>query len=60
MREQSSGSSPVGNIADGGSAKALFVVVCIALFFAVLEASAVSVILLEIAIGISADAAQIG
>ena len=35
-------------------------VVCIALFFAVLEASAVSVILPEIAIGISADTAQIG
>ena len=43
-----------------GSAKAVLVIVCVALFFAVLEASAVSVILPEIAIGISADPAQIG
>jgi len=60
MREQSSGSSPVGNTADGGSAKAVLVVVCIALFFAELEASAVSVILPEISIGISVDIAPIG
>ncbi len=60
MIEQSSESGPLGTTAATGSAKAILVVVCIALFFAVLEASAVSVILPEIAIGISADTAQIG
>ena len=41
-------------------ARAVLVVVCIALFFQVLNASAVGVILPEIASGISADMAQVG
>ena len=60
MEERTSGTESVGNTAATGSAKAILAVVCIALFFAVLEASAVSVILPEIAIGISADTPQIG
>ena len=60
MNEQTSGNESVGNTAAAGPAKSILVVVCIALFFAVLEASAVSVILPEIAIGISAGTAQIG
>ncbi|MCH7738434.1 MAG: MFS transporter [Chloroflexi bacterium] len=42
------------------SAKAVLVVVCIALFFQVLNASAVGVILPEIASGISASTVQVG
>ena len=60
MRERKSETESVENSAGGGSAKAILVVVCIVLFFAVLEASAVGVVLPEIAIGLSVDTAQIG
>ena len=60
MNERTSVTESVESVAAASSAKAILVLVCIALFFAVLEASAVSVILPEIAIGVSADTAQIG
>ena len=60
MNEQTSVTESVDSVAAARSAKAILVLVCIALFFAVLEASAVSVILPEIATGVSADTAQIG
>ena len=60
MDERTSVTESVESVAAASSAKAILVLVCIALFFAVLEASAVSVILPEIAIGVSADTAQIG
>ena len=60
MRHISNETETIKNNAAPGSARAVLVVVCIALFFAVFEASAVSVILPEIAKGISASTAQIG
>ena len=59
MKQPTSGTEPIENAA-AGKAKAVLVVVCIALFFQVLNASAVGVILPEIASGISADMSQIG
>ena len=46
--------------ANSNPARVILVVVCVALFFQVGNASAVGVILPEIAIGVSADTAQIG
>ncbi len=59
MAELSTEPKSVEN-APSGSGKRILIVVCIVLFFAVLEASAVGVVLPEIAIGLSVDTAQIG
>ena len=59
MKEPTSGTQP-NDATNNDLAKAVLAVVCIALFFQVLNASAVGVILPEIASGISADTAQVG
>lgn len=60
MKELSTGPRPIENSAVTGSAKGILAVVCVAMFFGVLNASAVGVVLPEIAGGLSMDTAQIG
>ena len=59
MDDKSSGSSRGENHSAGQAAKGVLLTVCVALFFGVLNASAVGVILPEIAADLSVDTGQL-
>ena len=60
MDDKSSGSSRGENHSAGQAAKGVLLTVCVALFFGVLNASAVGVVLPEIAADLSVDTGQLG
>lgn len=60
MKNSITGTEQADNLAATGSGRGVLVVVCIAMFFGVLNASAVGVVLPEIARDLSAETAQIG
>jgi MFS family permease len=60
MKNSTTGTEQADNLAGTGLGRGVLVVVCIAMFFGVLNASAVGVVLPEIASDLSAETAQIG
>jgi MFS family permease len=60
MKNSTTGIEQADNLAATGSGRGVLVVVCIAMFSGVLNASAVGAVLPEIASVLSAETAQIG